>query len=98
MNKYKDGYAEIFTTLILRDKSLEINSSTLRSDYATPLPGFELADLYLDLGGKKFTLGSDSHVFSLVGTKIDEVQKYLEGKGVEGICTYKKRQPVFVKF
>ena len=98
MNRYKDAYAEMFRTLIMRGKSLEINSSTLRSAYETPLPSYELVDLYLDLGGKNFTLGSDSHRFDLVGTKIDDVQKYLEGKGIEGICTYKKRQQIFVKF
>ncbi len=98
MNRYKEGYAEIFKTVMSRGKSLEINSSTMRSDYGCPLPNFELVKLYKDLGGKMFTLGSDGHHYSLVGSKIDEVQRYLSDIGAEGVYIYKKRQPILVKF
>lgn len=98
MNKYSEPYSEIFKALISRGKSLEINSSTLRGDYRQPLPCFDLIKLYVDLGGKKFTLGSDGHHFDLVGTKIDEVQEYIRSLGIEGIMTYHNRQEMFVKF
>ena len=98
MKKYFEPYGELFKTLMERGKSLEINSSTLRGDYKQPLPCFDLIKLYVDLGGKRFTLGSDGHHFSLVGTKIDEVQDYIKSLGVEGIMTYHNRQESFVKF
>lgn len=98
MKKYKEPYSEIFKVLIQRGKSLEINSSTLRGDYGQPLPCFELIKLYVDLGGNRFTLGSDAHHFSLVGTKIDEVQEYIKSLGIDGVMTYHNRQETLVKF
>ena len=98
MKRYSEAYAEIFKTLMQRGKSIEINSSTLRGDYGQPLPCFDLVKLYADLGGKKFTLGSDGHHFSLVGTKIDEVQEYIKSLGIDGVMTYHNRQETFVKF
>ncbi len=98
MKKYFEPYSELFRVLMERGKSLEINSSTLRGDYAQPLPCFELIKLYADLGGKRFTLGSDGHHYSLVGTKIDEVQEYIKSLGIEGVMTYHNRQESLVKF
>ena len=98
MKRYSEPYSEIFKVLMERGKSLEINSSTLRGEYRQPLPCFELVKLYVDLGGKRFTLGSDGHSYDLVGTKIDEVQDYLKSLGIEGVMTYHNRQESFVKF
>ena len=98
MNKYFEPYSELFKVLMKRGKSLEVNSSTLRGEYRQPLPCFDLIKLYVDLGGRKFTLGSDSHHYSLVGTKLDEVQEYLKSLGIEGVMTYHNRQESFVKF
>ena len=98
MNKYFEPYSELFKVLMKRGKSLEVNSSTLRGEYRQPLPCFDLIKLYVDLGGRKFTFGSDSHHYSLVGTKIDEVQEYLKSLGIEGVMTYHNRQESFVKF
>ena len=98
MKRYSEPYSEIFKVLMERGKSLEINSSTLRGEYRQPLPCFELVKLYTDLGGKRFTLGSDGHSYDLVGTKIDEVQDYLKSLGIEGVMTYHNRQESFVKF
>lgn len=98
MNRYNEAYAEIFKTLMQRGKSLEVNSSTLRGEYGQPLPCFDLVKLYVDIGGKRFTLGSDGHHYSLVGTKIDQVQEYIKSLGIEGVMTYHNRQESFVKF
>ena len=98
MKKYREPYSELFRVLMQRGKSLEINSSTLRGEYGQPLPCFELIKLYVDLGGRRFTLGSDGHHFSLVGTKIDEVQDYIKALGIDGVTVYHNRQESFVKF
>ncbi len=98
MKKYFEPYAELFRVLMKRGKSLEINTSTLRGEYKQPLPCFDLIKLYVDLGGKRFTLGSDGHHFGLVGTKIDDVQDYIKSLGIEGVMTYHNRRESFVKF
>jgi histidinol-phosphatase (PHP family) len=98
MKRFNEAYAEIFKVLMQRGKCLEINSSTLRGEYRQPLPCFDLIKLYVDLGGKMFTLGSDGHKFELVGTKIDEVEDYIKSLGIEGVFVYHERQESFVKF
>ena len=98
MKKYNEAYAEIFKVLMQRGRCLEVNSSTLRGEYRQPLPCYDLIKLYVDLGGKMFTLGSDGHSFDLVGTKIDEVQEYIKSLGIEGVFVYHGRQEAFVKF
>lgn len=98
MKRFNEAYAEIFKVLMQRGKCLEINSSTLRGEYRQPLPCFDLIKLYVDLGGKMFTLGSDGHKFDLVGTKIDEVEDYIKSLGIEGVFVYHERQESFVKF
>ena len=98
MKRYNQAYAELFKVLMERGKSLEVNSSTLRAEYGQPLPCFDLIKLYVDLGGKRFTLGSDSHRYDLVGTKIDDVQNYIKSLGIQGVMTYHDRQESFVKF
>ena len=98
MKKYSEAYAELFKVLMQRGKSLEINSSTLRGDYGQPLPCYDLVKLYVDLGGNRFTLGSDGHHFNLVGTKLDEVEEYIKSLGIKGVMTYHNRQESFVKF
>ncbi len=95
---YNEKYAELFKILIERGKSLEINVSTMRAEYATPMPNFDLVKLYVDLGGKRFTIGTDSHMYEYVGIKVDEAQEYLKSIGIDGAFVYHNRQEEFVRF
>lgn len=95
---YNEKYAELFKIIIERGKSLEINVSTMRAEYATPMPNFDLVKLYVDLGGKRFTLGTDSHQYEYVGMNIDKAQEYLKSIGIDGAMVYHNRQEQLVKF
>lgn len=55
---------EIFQTMIARGIALELNFSSLRKPYARILPETRQLELYYDLGGRLFSLGSDSHHIS----------------------------------
>lgn len=91
-------YSEIFKVLISRGKSLEVNCSSFSEEaFGQPMPNFELIDLYLDLGGKMFTMGSDSHDANLVGRNVDKAQDYLKSVGVDGVYIYHNRQPEKIK-
>ena len=66
---HKEIYAQIFETLIAKEKPLEIN--TRRFEDASVLPPLlELYKFYQELGGKYCTLGSDSHYPEHVGRNL----------------------------
>ena len=52
---------DILATMIDRNIALEINYSSLRRGYPTFIPEIPILEMYLDLGGKLFSLGSDAH-------------------------------------
>lgn len=93
---YKD-YDRIFGALIERGKALEINcKSFLESGYNAPVPEYELIDRYIYIGGKLFTLGSDTHDCNDVGIGIGEAQKYLKSKNVDRLCAFRGRKMFFI--
>ena len=93
LSKYYENYAEIFRTLISRGKCLEINCSSFDGIFNQPMPHLELIKLYIDLGGRMFTLGSDSHIYSGVGKNIDKAQDFLKQNGIDRVFVYHGRQP-----
>jgi len=52
---------DIFHTIIERGIALEINYSAFRKPYRRCLPEPWLLDLYMEIGGRLFSIGSDSH-------------------------------------
>ena len=85
----------IFRALIERGIALEINTSCVGSFYDEWLPNKELIDLYLEMGGRLFTLGSDAHKAQKIGLGFPEVMDYLRSRGVTQLVYYKNRQPRF---
>lgn len=52
---------DIFNTMIDRKIALEINYSSLCRGYPSFLPELPLLEMFLDLGGRYFSIGSDAH-------------------------------------
>jgi len=52
---------DIFNTMIDRKIALEINYSSLCRGYPSFLPELPLLEMFLDLGGRYFSVGSDAH-------------------------------------
>ncbi|MDD4309846.1 MAG: histidinol-phosphatase HisJ family protein [Candidatus Cloacimonetes bacterium] len=52
---------DIFSTMIARKIALEINYSTLRKGYPSFIPEISFIELYREMGGYLFSVGSDSH-------------------------------------
>ena len=96
MSKYRDICAQIFKTLIDSGKGIEINTSSLFTDYKTTMPDKQLLALYKDLGGEVLSLGSDAHCAEKVGQGIDVGAELAKECGFR-YCTYfKRRKPEFV--
>jgi len=58
----QDKIAEIFSEMVGKNISLEINTSTLRQNLAETMPDKELLSIYRDCGGRYVTTGSDTHI------------------------------------
>jgi histidinol-phosphatase (PHP family) len=82
----------ILDAIIEKDISLEINTSPLRKGRPCENPSKNIQRMYLDKGGKHFTIGSDAHNAVDVGAYIDAVS----GNRDRVYCYYEKRKRVAV--
>ena len=87
---------DIFKVIIDRKTALEINTAkcTAQNPYAF-CPEKELVGLYLSLGGKMFTLGSDSHIAGSEGRCFDAAAEFLRQNGISGCYYFVKKQPIY---
>ena len=73
---------DIFQTMIERRIALEINFSGLRKRYNRILPEPEQIELYRELGGNLFTLGSDAHQPEDFDAHYESLPGWLFGGGI----------------
>lgn len=83
----------VLQALIARKIALEINTSCVGSFYDEWLPAKEIVDLYIEMGGHLFTLGSDAHKSEKIGNGFQQVKTYLRKKGICQLVYYKNREP-----
>lgn len=91
LNKHRQMLNKIFIRLIEKDKALEINTrliSAFNTDYYTRF----VIDLYISLGGSKFTIGSDCHTVGGFKANFDKVLDILRTKGINSVYFYIKRK------
>ena len=84
---------DIFRTII--PKGLGIECNTNRGN--TPLPDQKWLRLYHELGGEIITIGTDAHTPEFVGMRARETQELLKSCGLDYVCTFEKKKPVFHK-
>ena len=89
----EDKIRRVLRAIIERKIALEINTSCAGSFYDEWLPNKEIIDLYIEMGGCLFTLGSDAHKAEKIGTGFDAVKDYLCKKGIANLVYYKNRIP-----
>lgn len=83
----------IFQAIIDRGIALEINTSCIGSSYNEWLPEKDIIDLYIEMGGRLFTLGSDDHKAQRLCHDFDAVKEYLRTKGIRELLYFKNRIP-----
>lgn len=93
---YSEILDEILKRIIARDKCLEINASSGKSG-SEFLPDKDIILRYIRLGGKLLSYGSDAHRATDYLKKGDSALSYLKSIGVDSLCYYKNRKPVFYK-
>ncbi len=93
----EDKIRQVLHALIQREIALEINTSCVGGAYDEWLPNKEVIDMYIQMGGRLFTLGSDAHKAEKIGIGFAEVKAYLRQKGIDTLVYYKQRKPQFYK-
>lgn len=93
---YSDIMDEILTSIINRDKCLEVNTSTGKAG-GLSLPDTDIIERYIQLGGKKLSFGSDAHCVSDYLRKSSEAERFLKSIGVEELYFYRRRKPLAYK-
>lgn len=92
---YSDIIDEILRLVISKGKGIELNTSGLRTDLNSPLPGYDVFKRYYELGGEIVTLGSDAHFTEHVAHSFDEAIQRLKNIGFRHVVHYENRKPVF---
>ena len=82
----------VLQTVIQKGVALEINTSCLGTEYDQLLPHEEIVKLYLQLGGRYLTLGSDAHKPEKLGKGFAQTIRQLKLLGVDKLYYVKKRQ------
>ncbi len=95
IDRYIPIITEILKVIIDRGIALEINTSEIGKKLDAPLPSLDIIKLYLSLGGKLFTIGSDAHEVGTLENGLREAHEMLLSLGIEKACYYKNRQPIF---
>ncbi|MHB8064347.1 MAG: histidinol-phosphatase HisJ family protein [Ruminiclostridium sp.] len=96
-NDYGDLLDQILKSTLEKGKGIELNTSGLRSDLSSPIPGYDIFNRYFELGGEIVTIGSDAHFTEHIGHSFSEVIAYLKNIGFKNIAHFEKRKPVFEK-
>lgn len=94
---YSDILDQILKAVIKTGKGIELNTSGLRTDLHSTIPGYDIFDRYFELGGEIITVGSDSHFKEHLGHSFEEAVGYLKNAGFKYIAHFEGRKPVFEK-
>ena len=94
MNRYRPQITELLKKTVRTDKTLELNTPHANADGGGFCPDKELVDLYLSLGGVKFSLGSDAHCPERIAAGLEEGRRLLLSKGITEAFYFIGRKPI----
>ena len=95
--KYRDVLDKILTTLIEKEKGIEINTSGLKRGMRDLHPCLDILKRYRELGGEIVTVGSDAHSPEDVAAHFDRAAEALRACGYQYYTIFEKRIPEFKK-
>lgn len=94
-NDYADILDQILKAIIDKGKGIEINTSGLRTDLHSTIPGIDIIKKYFELGGEIITIGSDAHRTEHLGHSFKVATEYLKEIGFKYVTHFEHRKPVF---
>lgn len=93
-----EAFDRFLTAVVRKNKSLEINTRSIYKFHTLGIadrwPDQAILKRYLELGGTRVSLGSDSHDPSTIGIYFDETAALLKDFGFDSICSYVNRKEI----
>lgn len=96
-DKYKDIFDKILTTLLEKEKGIELNTGGIKKGMKDFHPCMDLLKRYRELGGEIITVGSDAHDPSHVADCFERAAEVLKECGFRYYTVFEKRLPEFIK-
>lgn len=93
---WADIIDDIFREMAQREIALEINVSGFRHFLNEPLPGQSLIGRFYELGGRRVTIGTDTHKAPDVGRHIGEGAMAAKKAGFEYITVYQDKRAIMI--
>ena len=94
VSEFKDILAEIFTTLINKGEVLELNTARLHVPESNKAMR-DIYKLYMDLGGKYVTIGSDAHSPLNIYKNFHLALEFIKDLGLKGVYFNKRKIEFF---
>jgi histidinol-phosphatase (PHP family) len=95
---HKGQIMPILETIIGRKIALEVNTSGYRSPANRCFPHPEVLKWYYELGGRRISIGSDSHKPEHMGCGFEQTEEVLRGIGFSEYHTFQGRKAEAKKF
>lgn len=83
---------DIFRTMINKNISLEINTSSLRNKMSESMPDKEILWLYKACGGAYVTIGSDAHIAGELAADYKYAKDLIRYFGFEEVCYIQRKR------
>ena len=96
-DKYKDILDKILTTLLEKEKGIELNTGGIKSGMKDFHPCMDVLKRYRELGGEIITVGSDAHEPSHIADSFDRAYDVLKECGFKYYTVFEKRLPEYIK-
>lgn len=94
LKKFEPLLKELINLLIKKDIALELNMRSMYDYNNLDLYNY-MIDLYLELGGNRFSLGSDCHSINQYRYHFDDAIDLLKEKGVNKVIQFENGQGYF---
>jgi histidinol-phosphatase (PHP family) len=96
--RYADRIRSVLKTCIERNLALDVNVAGLRKPARNIMPAPIILAWYVELGGKRLTLGSDAHRLPEVSLHLEKAVEALRAVGINRITRFELRQATLVTF
>ncbi len=90
--RYREHFDAVFRELIRTGTAFEINTSGLRRSAQASLPGPAVVRWYVDSGGTRITVGSDSHEAATIGSGVRTTLAMLRLCGLSEVLSFRQRR------
>jgi len=90
--RYEAQIRSLLKTCIERGLALDVNVSGLRKPAHNIMPDPIILEWYIELGGERFTLGSDAHRVPELGLNLEKAIEAIQSLGIDHVMQFKQRQ------